>query len=158
MALTPVLTAHSLEPHLHGVRGGAMDEPYVLLSIGAQFDKTRVPASTLGVVDLLGRERTARFVTRFGIGTPRELKYVVKTEDLLALLQFDSADAVLLSEQDADRLRDLSKLDLKKSPLPGRIGLASVAFPTAAGKNLIRPGILALDAESNRKLGVDAWR
>jgi hypothetical protein len=159
LALMPVLSAHSLEPHLRGVRGGATDEKYVLLSIATQFDKSRVPSSTLGVVELLGRERTARLVTaRFGLPPPRELKYVVKTEDLLALLQFKSADAVLLAEFDADRLIERSKLDLRKTALSGRLGLVSVSFPTARGKRLIQAGIVGLDAETNQKMGVDSWR
>jgi hypothetical protein len=134
-------------------------EAYVLLSIGATLEKERFQSLVVGAVDLLGRERTAKLVANLlGVGSPPEIKYVIKSEDLLPLLQFGSAGAVLLSEQEAAHIKSLSKLDLRVTPLSGRLGLPAVSFRSDAGRRLVRPSIEALDMEMRRKLGVDAWR
>jgi hypothetical protein len=159
LALSPVLTAHGLDSHLRGQRAGMDTEPYVLLSIGASVDKARFPGMVVGSVDLLGRDATAKLVANLlGLTAPPEIKYVIKSEDLLPLLQFGSAAAVLLSEQEAAHIKSLSKLDLKVTPLSGRLGLAAVSFRSEVGWRLIRPSIEALDTDMRRKLGVDAWR
>jgi hypothetical protein len=159
LALAPVLTAHGLSLDLKGRRGGQETEAYVLLSIGAPIDQARFSSLVVGAVDLLGREKTGDFVASLlGIESAQEIKYVIKSEDLLPLLQFQSADSVLLSEQDALRLKSLSKLDLRVTPLAKRVGLPAVAFRSEVGRRVIGPLILAIDAETNGKLGVDAWR
>lgn len=159
LALTPVLSAHGMALDLKGRRGGRESETYVLLSVGALIDQARYPSLVIGAVDLLGRDKTADFVTSLlGIENPQEIKYVTKPEDLLALLQFQAADAVLLAEQDAARLGGSSKLDLRSTPLPTRVGLPAVAFRSDVGRRVIGHLILALDPEINGKLGVDAWR
>jgi hypothetical protein len=159
LALTPVLSSHRLALDLKGRRGDQETETYVLLSIGAPIDKARYASIVVGAVDLLGREKTADFVAvLLGVESTQEIKYVIKSEDLLPLLQFQSADAVLLAEQDALRLKSLSKLDLRVTPLATRVGLPAVAFRSDVGRKVIGPLILALDAETNGKLGVDAWR
>jgi hypothetical protein len=159
MALAPVLAEHGLSLDLRGVRGGQDTESYVLLSIGSTLDKSQFSKLTVGAVDLLGRERTARFVAELlNVSTPPEIKYVIKSDDLLPLLQFQSANAVILSEDEAKRITALSKLDLRVTPLGARVGLAAVSFRTDAGRRLIKPGIQNLDADANRKIGVDAWR
>ncbi len=159
LALEPVLKAHGLDADLHGQRTGAESEAYVLLSIGSTIDKARFPGLVVGSVDLLGREPTAKLVAGLmGLSSPPEIKYVIKSEDLLPLLQFGSAGAVLLSEQEAAHIKSLSKLDLRVTNLSGRLGLASVYFRTDAGRRFVRPNIEALDMDMRRKLGVDAWR
>jgi len=159
LALDPVLQANALSSDLKGLRGGRDTEPYVLLSIGGNIDAGRFSTIVLGTVDLLGREGTTDFVaTLLGRDSAPEIKFVIKSEDLLPLLQFQSADAVLLPEREAIRTKSLSKLDLQITPLATRVGLPAVAFRSDAGRRLIRPLVLGLDAEANAKLGVDTWR
>ena len=159
LALEPVLAFHGLSVGLRGVRGGQDTERYVLVSIGGTVPKDSFSSLTVGVVDLLGREPTKKFVARLlGLHASPPLKYAVKTEDLLPLLQFRSADAVLVSERDAEEIRSSSKLELRVTPLDTRVGLASVSFRTDAGRNGIKSGILALDLATNRNLEVEGWR
>ncbi len=159
LALQPVLRAHNLPLDLKGVRNGDEMEPYVLLSVGAGLDRSQFPRLVVGSVDLLGRENTSRFVASLlGLSSAPEIKYVVKSEDLLALLQFKSAEAVVLSEQEAQHIKSLSKLDLRVTPLPGRVGLPAVTFRTEAGRRIVKFSVEGLDLDTKRKLGVDAWR
>jgi hypothetical protein len=159
LALEPVLRAQGLSYQLRGTRGGQDTESYVLLSTGAPVAKEQRATLVLGAVDLLGRERMGAFVQAL-LGTDRvpDIKYVLKSEDLLSLLQFKSVDAVVLSTDEAQRIRAVSKLALTTTPLETRVGLVAASFETDAGRRLIRPIILGLDVETKRRLGVDAWR
>jgi hypothetical protein len=159
LAVTPVLADQGWDGELHGTRGGLENEPYVLMSIGTAMDPRRLGQSVIGAVDLLGRERTGIFLARLlGLDVPPPVKYVVKTEDLLALLQFQAVNAVVLSQRDADRIQSLSKLQLRATPLAMPVGLPAVVFTTERGRQMIKPGLQALNAETLRKLGVDSWR
>lgn len=159
LALEPVLREQGWRCELSGTRGGDDTEPYVLLSIGSGVDAARSSELVLGAVDLMGRERTAAFVAGLlEASVVPSIKYVIKTEDLLPLLQFRSVEAVVLSDYEANRIKRISKLDLRVTPLAKRVGLAGVVFTTPRGRSLIKPGIQALTPETLSKLGVEAWR
>lgn len=159
LALQPVLRDQGWSSELSGLRDGEDTEPYVLLSIGG-VDAARSAQLVLGAVDLMGRERTAAFVAGLldSPVIPPSIKYVIKTEDLLPLLQFRSVDAVVLSDYEANRIKRISKLDLRITPLSKRVGLAAVVFTTPRGRTVIKPGIQALTPDTLSKLGVEAWR
>jgi len=159
LALQPVLRDQGWISELAGTRSGEDTEPYVLLSIGSGVDSARPAQLVLGAVDLMGRERTSAFVAGL-LESPvvPSIKYVIKTEDLLPLLQFRSVDAVVLSDHEANRIKRISKLDLRITPLSKRVGLAGVVFTTPRGRALIKPGIQALTPDALSKLGVEAWR
>lgn len=159
LAIEPVLAFHGLKADLQGVYAGRDTERYVLLSVGATIPRERFPSLTVGTIDLLGRDATAKFVARvLELSTPPQIKYVVKAQDLLSLLQFESADAVLVSERQAEGVKSLSKRDLRTTPLDARVGLAAVAFRSDTARRSIRPSIRALDADTMRKLGLEGWR
>lgn len=159
LALQPVLTALGMSYELKGVRGGEETERYVLLSVGRSIRESEFPRLTIGAVDLLGRENTAKFVARLlGLPRPPDIQYVVKLEDLLALLRFQRADAVLLPELEAKQFQNISKLDFRVLEIPERVGLPALAFRTQIGRTLVKSGIENLDLETKRKLGVDGWR
>lgn len=159
LALQPVLRDQGFHSELVGTRSGQDSELYVLLSIGAGVEPPRAAQLVLGAVDLMGRERTSVFVAGLleSAAVP-SIKYVIKTEDLLPLLQFRSVDAVVLSDYEANRIKRISKLDLRITPLAKRVGLAAVVFTTPRGRTVIKPGILALTPDTLSKLGVEAWR
>jgi hypothetical protein len=159
LALQPVLRDQGWSSELAGTRNGEDTEPYVLLSIGTGVDAARSAHLVLGAVDLMGRERTSAFVAGLlDSAVIPSIKYVIKTEDLLPLLQFRSVDAVVLSDYEANRIKRISKLDLRITPLSTRVGLAAVVFTTPRGRTVIKPGIVALTPDTLSKLGVEAWR
>jgi hypothetical protein len=159
LALQPVLRDQGWSSELAGTRNGEDTEPYVLLSIGTGVDAARSAHLVLGAVDLMGRERTGAFVAGLlDSAVIPTIKYVIKTEDLLPLLQFRSVDAVVLSDYEANRIKRISKLDLRITPLSKRVGLAAVVFTTPRGRTVIKPGIVALTPDTLSKLGVEAWR
>jgi hypothetical protein len=158
VALHALLVKLNVQPALQGVRGNADWEPYVLLSQDLSLDEP-LAGKVIGVVDLLGRTGTQEFVAKL-LGTDDiKLKRVTKTEDLLPLLQFSAADAVLVPSVAVKDVTDRSRLPLTVRPLPdARVKLAAVGVLNVNTRNLVVNQVLRLDSETLRTLGVERWR
>jgi len=109
------------------VRTGGQSEKYVLLSV----DKPIAAASlnntmTIGVVDYNSRPVMQSFVTAT-IGSSAKIKYVTKVEDLLPLLTFQMAQAVVIAESDLAFFKSKSTQNLVTSPLKSYGNVAVVA-------------------------------
>jgi hypothetical protein len=143
---------------LQGMRGAHEWEPYALVSVGAPLTGS-LTGKVIGVVDMLGRRGTQDFVTDLLKTPDLKLKRVTKLEDLLPLLQFSAADAVLISVSEVKSVTDRSQLSLSVRELPeGKVGLASVSVLNPKFRDLVIKQMQALDAETNKVLGVDRWR
>jgi hypothetical protein len=158
VALSPLLAIQGTPIVLQGQRDGNDWEPYVLVSPGSPVSGS-LSGKVIGVVDLLGRAATQEFVAKL-LKTPDiKLKRVTKTEDLLPLLQFSAADAVLVPATAVKSMTDRSRLDLRVRSLPdARVGLPAVGVVNERFRDLVTKQIQALDGESNRAVGVDRWR
>lgn len=158
MAIGPLLAALGVTPALQGMRANSDSEPYVLVSSEAPLDGP-LAGKVVGVVDLLGRTGTQELVTKL-LKTPDvKLKRVTKMEDLLPLLQFSAADAVLVPTSAVKAMSERSRLTLKVRELgDARVGLPAVGVVNARARDALLKQVPALDAEMNRTLGVDRWR
>jgi hypothetical protein len=158
VAFTPLLASQNVPVALQGQRADHDWELYVLLSPGAALEGA-LAGKVIGVVDLLGRDGTQEFVTRL-LKTPElKLKRVTKMEDLLPLLQFSAADAVLVPAAAVKGVTERSRLALKVRELPeAKVGLPAVGVLNARVRDLMMKQVQGLDAETNRTLGVDRWR
>jgi hypothetical protein len=143
---------------LQGERGGADWEPYVLLSQGRALAGS-LSGKVIGVVDLLGRSGTQEFVEKL-LGTAEiKLKRVTKLEDLLPLLQFSAADAVLVPSASVKDVSERSRLVLSVLALPdARVKLPAVGVLNASVRASVISQIRALDSETTRSLGLESWR
>jgi hypothetical protein len=150
--------SQNLAPALQGLRGQHDWEPWSLVSVGTPLAGS-LSGKVIGVVDLLGRRGTQDFVADL-LKTPDiKLKRVTKLEDLLPLLQFAAADAVLIPSSEVKAVTEHSQLSLQIRELPeGKVGLAAVGVLTAKFRDLVVKQIQALDPETNKVLGVDRWR
>ncbi len=158
LALPPVLEAQKLKVTLRGMRSSKDSVPYVLMSNGAPIDKNALAGKMFGVVDILGRKRMAKFVGGvLGLGSTPKIKSVTKTEDLLPLLQFKIADALLLPENDADSLKQKSQMSLVITKTGASIGLPAVACNASQGAEICKL-IGSLNAGVNRQMGVESWK
>lgn len=159
MAARPVLKSLQLEATLQGVRDGKDEEPYVVMSLGKPVQPAECAELTVGAVDLLGRKATAQFLTDLlGLERHPSVRYVVKADDLLPMLHFGAAQAVVLSEKQAGWMTGRTRLTLKKVTLKKAVGLPGVALLTAGGRERIGPVLRELKPDVNAKLGVDSWR
>lgn len=159
LAQAPVLRQYPDYPlKLQGMRNGTATEPYVLLSIDNPIDKGRMDTLTLGVVGMLERKEMARFVGDLMPGTSR-INRVTKVEDLLPLLIFHSAAAVLVSETNMRELQKKSQARLVATILEnGRVGLMALGIREEPRMEEITKAIKALPAGDAMLLGVDAWK
>ena len=145
---------------LQGLNKGSPNESYVLISVGKTVELKADTQLTVGIVDLLGRKKMASFVSKM-IQTSKKpkIKRVSKPEDLLSLLQFKVADAVLIPEKDVKTFKSKSKLDLKVTPIGGaKVGLPALGFLSETNKNMIQTAVKKLQGKVQDIMRVSSWR
>lgn len=156
MALGPLLTLQGVEPAVQGTREGKDKEPYVLLQSSA--GNVIGAGKTIGVVEVLGRSGTRDLVVSLLKNNEVKLKYVTKLEDLLPLLQFAAADAVLVPRAAVRTFQERSRLPLVAKELPGaEVGLPAVGVLNPRVRTTVLSAMKALDGEGTRILGVEKW-
>lgn len=153
LTLPLVLGDRGLTASLRGSFRGSNDEHYALVASSA-LDRNRV--TSVGALDILGREGTTRFVRTLVGGEPR-IERVTKVEDLLPLLQMQRVESVLLPARLVQELRAASRLPLVDVELEHDVGL-----PAAAGVGPNAAAVLGvisrMPKELSKLFGVDAWR
>ena len=154
LTLPVVLAAQGLSPTLRGHARGSPDERYALVGIGSPPDPGRV--ASVGTLDLLGREGTARFVRRL-VGPQARVERVTKIEDLLPLLQMQRVEAVLLPARLFPELRAASRLGLAARELEATVGLPAVTSTGPQGTSVLA-AISRMPKDVCRLLGVEEWR
>jgi hypothetical protein len=158
LAIQPLLGALNVTPALQGLRGERDWEPYLLMSEDGAL-ASPADAKVVGVVDLLGRTGTQQLASRM-LGNPAiELRRVTKLEDLLPLLQFSAAQAVLVPSAAAKSFSERSRLRLRVHTLAeAKVGLPAVGVLKAEARALVLQQLQALDANAYRMLGIERWR
>lgn len=157
LAIPPLLDLDHTKPTLQGARGGREWEEYVLVFSGSN-QPASLSGKTLGVVDLLGHDGTQAFAALLLKTSDVKVKRVAKVEDLLALLEFSAADAILIPGSVVKRLTERTRLPLAVRELPGaHVGLPAVAVLHPANRDTIVRSMRGLDAETKNLLGIDSW-
>ena len=154
LTLPVVLVAKGLPSTLAGVRGGANDEKYALVGAGTVPDPASV--KVVGALDLLGRAGTTSFVHTV-LGAKPKVERVTKVEDLLALLQMQRAEAILLPSRLVPALKGMSRLTLATVDLSARVRLPAACSVGPSGATVLA-AIGKLPSELARTMGIDAWR
>jgi hypothetical protein len=155
LAIPPLLDLDHTKPTLQGAKGGRDWESYVLV---AASQTQSLSGKTVGVVDLMGRDGTQAFTVSL-LKTPDvKVKRVAKIEDLLPLLEFSAADAVLIPAAMVKRLTERTRLPLAVRDLPGaHVGLPAVAVLKPAARDIVVRSLLGLENETKNMLGIDNW-
>ena len=158
LALQPLLEGRKLTATLKGIGQGRDVEPYVLLSVGSPLTGS-LAGRTIGVVDLLGRTDTQTYVLALLKTPDARLKLVTKLEDLLSLLQFAAADAILVPARVVKSFMERSRLSLQVRALPDVVvGRPAVAVLAASARVAVVRGLQRLDVATNQLMGVESWR
>jgi len=142
---------------LKGQRGGSSSGDAVLLSTGAAVDPKAAGGMNIGVVGILDRGAMTTFAGGLVGGAPK-LKIVTKVEDLLPLLQFKSADAVLVGEDQVEDINGKSAAKIFSTAIPGvkwNYIVAAASGDDAA--KAVEPILKALGSAEKKLLGVDGW-
>src|SRR5690606_27672790 len=121
-------------------------------------DVQSLSAGSVGCLDLVDRRHLPTFVANLlGTQNAPEIQRVTKVEDLLQLLQFERADAVLLPERFYAEFAALTKLDLKVLRLPSaKAKRMAVAFPGNQG--IVESAVRNLPSEIKQRIGIDGWK
>jgi hypothetical protein len=138
---------------LKGTRKGATSEEAVLVAT-KPVDPGAAATLNIGAVGILDRAPMNGFVQGV-LGALPKLKIVTKVEDLLPLLTFGSADAILVGESQVDDIKGRSQANLQTVPVSGKIGLLVAASKGDASKT--ESALKALGAAEKKMLGVDGW-
>lgn len=160
LSLKPVLDELKLSVGLQGVSGGSESELYLLLSVDSAVSREQLGEKTIGTVDLLGRKRMGTFIgLLLKASDVSKIQSVTKTEDLLPLLQFKTADVVMLPESSVNELVGKSALNLQVNKFEGAsVGLAAVAFTKPDSRPALEKALSALPKDVLTKLGLDGWK
>lgn len=165
IAIAPLLELVQAKLMLQGVRGGKEWEPYLLVTTGGAAaehagggGKPALSGKTVGIVDLLGRDGTQAFAAA-ALATPDvKVKRVAKIEDLLPLLEFSAADAVLIPSSAVKRFTERTRLTMSVRDLPNaRVGLPAVAVRNERARGAVVQAVQKLNAETRSLLGIDSW-
>src|SRR5215471_7102134 len=157
LAIPPLLDLDHTKATLQGAKAGRDWEPYVLISAGSN-QPASLSGKTVGVVDLLGHDGTQAFATSLLKTADVKIKRVAKVEDLLPLLEFSAADAILIPSAVVKRLTERTRLPLAVRELPGaHVGLPAVAVLRPAIREMVVRSVQGLDAEAKNMLGIDNW-
>ncbi|ERP31647.1 hypothetical protein [Chitinivibrio alkaliphilus] len=128
---------------LEASKNGSTDVEYVLLSIGEAVNPEELdPSATIGVVDIMDRNEMTAFVERF-VGTSVRVNHVTKVEDLLPLLTFRMAQAVLVPEARVAYFKGVSNQDFKVTPLGTKGEIARVATRGAGEQSIVAANIIS---------------
>jgi hypothetical protein len=157
LSIGPVLEARGTKPSLQGTRGGKPTEAYVLASVGQPLNGA-LTGKTIGAVDLLSRDGTQSFITGLLKATDVKIKRVAKVEDLLPLLEFSAADAIVLPSSMLAKFMERTRLPIKTRDLPGaQVGLPAVAVLNPAVRDQVVSAFQKLDGPTKKLLGIDDW-
>lgn len=153
-----VLDALGLPIHLQGRDAlGSAEQRYLLLGTRALTPAERATA-VIGTVDVAGRESSTRFVARL-LNAPAiaPVKRVAEEADLLSLLQFGAADAILLPEPAARALMHDTRMSLTAMEVGPGASLPAVSILDDTERRRIEAAVGGLGIEANAKVGVVSW-
>jgi hypothetical protein len=144
---------------VRGMRAGKTDEIYVLLSINNRMDLAGVSTETvIGVIDILGRNGMSTFVQQFFPVIPK-LKRVTKVEDLLPLLTFNMAAAILIQEPAIQYFKTTSNLNFAITKLPeSKDGIVALAVKNGKNADKVAAALKSADKELCSYFEVDLWK
>jgi hypothetical protein len=158
LVIPPLLDARGKKATLQGTRAGKETEPWVLVSVEKPLEGP-LAGKTIGMVDLLGRDGTQAFIARVTKEKDFKVKRVAKVEDLVPLLEFSAAQALLVPSAMLSGFAKHTRLALKPRELAeaGQVGLPAVAVLNPAAKDAVVKAFNGLDAATKAVLGIDAW-
>jgi hypothetical protein len=156
-ALIQQLSGYEIK--LKGARAGKTEESYVLLSINKGVDlETLTPETVIGIIDIFGRNGMNKFAGEFFTVIPK-LKRVTKVEDLLPLLTFNMATAILIQEPAIQYFKSTSNLNFVITKLPdSKDGIVALAVKSGGNADKIITVLKSADKELCSFFEVDLWK
>ncbi|MDG5816790.1 hypothetical protein QA601_16960 [Chitinispirillales bacterium ANBcel5] len=156
---TPLLAQIEYKERISGLRNGNSKQQYVLLSADENFNNNTIDQNTtIGVLDFLGRREMVSF-SEVLLNRSTNISRVTRVEDLLPLLTFNMADAVLIEENNIEYFETTSNIEFSviKTPGPPQ-GIVAFATKGDASTSGILQAVGNMDKNTSELFGVDSWR
>lgn len=141
---------------LSGVAKGGTEQNMLWVSIDQEFDLAANKGANIGLLDLAGRAPMRGFLSKVA-GGDAKIKLASKLEDLLPMLTFKSADAVLVTESDFDAIKSRSQATLKTKSAGTKMGNL-VVINNGAGADKAVASIKGLSKNELSMLGIEQWK
>ncbi len=156
MASPSVLRTYGLS----GAMTGASEDGgrYVVASLSNALTNDALRGMTVGIVDELGRRGMKSLVTKLLGGTSPRLRRVTKVEDLLPLLQFSIAGAVIVRQRDLEGLRSRTEQKLYTRVLSNHSEPLVVGFVEGGRRSVVERAVRSMSPAARSSLGVESWR
>ncbi len=156
MASPSVLRSLGLSPALTGAGGDG--GAFVVVALKDALTNEALRGATVGMVDELGRKGMPALVAKLIGERAPKLRRVTKVEDLLPLLQFQIAAAVIVRQSDLATLRSRTEQELFTRVLTNHREPLAVGFVDGGRRAIVERAVRAVDGATNRSLGVESWR
>jgi hypothetical protein len=143
---------------LQGTKGGKGSEALTILSVSAPMKAADLTAeATIGLYDFLGREDMQKLVTQ-KLSVPSKIKRVSKLEDLLPLLTFNMAQALVITQSQVAYFKATSTQQFHATEVPSAtVGLMALGTAQGASAALVA-AVKALPTQTKQLLGVEGWK
>jgi hypothetical protein len=103
---------------LWGTVNGLTSEPLVLMSIGNPIDLNKLSVQMIGLVAVVDRP-ALKSLMEDKLRSKPKANPVTKLEDLLPMLTFESANAIMITASEAKQFQDRSEANLVVQSIPG---------------------------------------
>lgn len=143
---------------LAGQKNNESSEQLFLLSVGKGINPSHVDSLTIGVVDIMSRGEMDSLMQVYFKQVPH-LKRVTKLEDLLPLLTFGMADAILVNANQSEYFTATSNLKFVKVPVTGaRMQCPVVLVRERSLAGAVGTQIRSMPSDVRSLFGVDSWK
>jgi hypothetical protein len=134
----------------------AAKEGFAVASLRSDLTREQLASWTIGAVDDAGKKATEQRVRQMIGGKPK-IRRVPKTDDLLPLLQFKMADAVVVRASQLAEFKSRTKQTLYTIALAGQGETRAVAFTEGSRRSVLERALMDLAPEARAQLGVEKW-
>ena len=141
---------------LSGVTKGATEQNLLWVSIDEEFDLGANPKANIGLMDVGGRANMRTHLRKIA-GQEARIRLASKLEDLLPMLTFKSADAILVTESDFDAIKSRSQAALK-SKSSGQKMNNIIVINNGSGADKVIAAFKTFTKSEMSMLGVEQWK
>ena len=152
-----VIKKINYEVYKKGINSYSKTEELVLVSFDHPIDFTKQKKVKIAALDIFGRKETKKFLEK-ALKTKISYRRVVKIEDLMAIMQRNRANGIILSKTHLKKIKSLTKRKLVETKIGISMSLATVGI----NKNKSNHQDLAyclkvLSFKSKALMGVKKW-
>lgn len=141
-----------------GFRNGSCTEEYVIISVGKKIPSDSMSSAIVGTVDFLGKKGMGRLISSL-FRKPPKIKRVIKIEDLIPLLTFNMARAILIPRRHVSYFKETSKMEfIENTHSRIQIGIIACASRNKSFTDEERKLFHKVSRQLTVLLDIEGWR